>query len=100
MTLGGLAVAGATVDAWRDVTHREQWAARLWVPIAHPPQAGLLSGTAAGGQSVSGAVLIGDLAAAVHRGREQLVEFHGDGPLLVDAMSGGGRQLDLAPDLT
>lgn len=81
VTLGGGPVPGATVDVWLDGDRAERWSARLWVLIARPLDAGLLEGTGRSGEHVSGAVRIGDVDAALRRGREMLVEYHGVGPL-------------------
>ena len=92
VTLDARPVSGATVDVWLDGDRAEQWTARLWIPIAHPPTEGVLQGTAGGGEVVSGAVRIGNVAAGLRRGREMLVEFHGDGPLDLGDASGLGTE--------
>ena len=88
VTLSGRPMSGATLDVWLDGDRAEQWSARLWIPVAHPPSDGMLEGTGRSGELISGSVRIGDVAAALRRGREMLVEFLGDGPLrLGDAMA-------------
>ena len=84
VTLGGLPVGGATVDVWHDSGGAGRWSARLLIPVAHPLRAGVLAGTAAGGRRLSGVVHLGETTAGPRRGREVLVEFHGDGQLSVE----------------
>jgi hypothetical protein len=81
VSLGGLPVGNATIDAWRDASGAEHWSARLLVPSAQPLREGVLAGTVAGGQRLRGGVHLGGTAAGPRRGREVLVEFHGDGRL-------------------
>ena len=85
VTIGGLPVGGATVDAWHDRGDVQHWLARLLMPRSHPLGAGLLAGTDRGGQRISGPVRVGETMTGVRRGRELLVEFHGDGPLVVES---------------
>ncbi|HYL40467.1 MAG TPA: hypothetical protein VET90_04095 [Candidatus Binatus sp.] len=89
VTLGGLPVGGATVDAWYDGGDAQRWSARLLIPVLHPLREGILAGTASGGERLSGQVHLGGTTAGPRRGRDVLVEFHGDGPLLVEAAQPG-----------
>lgn len=81
VTLGGVPVGNATIDVWRDESGAERWSARLLLPIKHPLREGILSGLATGGQRIHGMVHLGESNAGPRRGREMLVEFHGDGLL-------------------
>lgn len=92
VSLGGLPVGDATVDAWHDASGAERWSARLLIRIAHPLREGLLAGTAVDGQRLCGRVHLGETTAGPRRGREVLVEFHGDGELsLEDQLPGEPR---------
>ena len=84
VTLAGVPVGGATVDAWEDAGAAQRWSARLLIPVAHPHRDGLLAGTNLAGHRMSGEVHLGETTTGPRRGRDLLVEFHGDGPLRVD----------------
>ena len=82
VTLGGLPVGGATVDAWHDADG-EHWCARLWMPVAHPLGDGVLEGKAADGRRFRGEVRMGEASPGPTRGRQVMAELLGTSPLVV-----------------
>jgi hypothetical protein len=82
VTLGGIPVGGATIDAWRDAQDQPQWCARLLIPTSGQPGNGWLEGTTQDGRRIGGPVSLGHVEEGPRRGREVLAELHGDGPLV------------------
>ncbi len=84
VTLGGVAVSGATVDVWRDEGGTERWCARLLMPVSQALGDGVLAGTTAGGERLSGVVRLGDTTAGPGA-RHVLAQLNGSGPLRTGA---------------
>lgn len=76
VTLGGLPVGGATIDAWRDADG-EHWCARLWMSNSHPMGDGMLEGTAADGRRLRGPVRMGAAQPSPTRGGQVMAELLG-----------------------
>ena len=90
VTLGGVPIGGATIDAWEDDDGRERWAARAVMPTRWDGDEGVLAGTMGGGIRVEGAVRITDgRLRSSSSARTALVSLHGTGPLL----DGAGERL-------
>jgi hypothetical protein len=82
VTLAGLPVGGATVDAWHDASNRPQWRVRLLMSTRTEPSGGWLEGTTQDGRRLGGPVRLEGVEEGPRRGREVLAELHGDGPLV------------------
>jgi len=82
VTLGGVAVGGATIDLWHDESGTERWCARLLMPVAHELGDGRLLGTTAAGARMTGVVRLGDTTAGPRGGRHVLAQLNGEGPLV------------------
>jgi len=83
VTFAGVALPGATVDAWEDDSGRAQWSARLVTRIRIAAEEGELAGHTADGRLVTGPVVVADRDASSGRPAEALIEFHGSGELIV-----------------
>jgi hypothetical protein len=84
VTLGGIAVGGATIDLWHDEAGTERWCARLLMPVSHELGDGRLLGTTPGGERLTGVVRLGDTTAGPRGGRHVLAQLFGEGPLVAE----------------
>ena len=82
VTLAGLPVGGATIDAWHDASKGPQWCARLLMSTTGQPGDGWLEGTTQDGRRLGGPVRLRHVEDGPRRGREVLAELLGDGPLV------------------
>jgi hypothetical protein len=92
VTLAGVPVGGATVDAWHDPERGPEWCARLLLKASAHARHGWLEGTMQDGRRVGGPVRLQEVQDGPRRGREVLASLFGDGPLVDTA--------DLTPETT
>jgi hypothetical protein len=82
VTLAGLPVGGATVDAWRDSENTMHWSARVVVPAAHPVAHGRLEGAMPDGRRLGGEATLVGVTAGPRSRAQVLAEFRGTEPLV------------------